>query len=111
MTKTTVRYENKRQWQTYTLKCLGHAGYAKEGEDIVCAAVSTLCYTLYNYIRKLEVEILFKTDEEKGFMYLSVTNYGPMNLKAVYAFEMAQAGLETIAENYPLNVSCEVEVI
>jgi len=33
--------------------CTGHAGYAKNGNDIVCAAVSTLVINTANAIEKL----------------------------------------------------------
>ena len=36
------------------IRIQGHAGYAKEGEDIVCAAVSTLSYTLMQCLRDAE---------------------------------------------------------
>ena len=29
----------------------GHAGYAEEGEDIICAAVSALAISFYNYFQ------------------------------------------------------------
>lgn len=112
MTKTTVRYENRRSRQTYTLICIGHAGYAEEGkDDIVCAGISTLCYTLHNYLTTLHGEIIFKIEEEKGYLYLEFTNYGAVDLRAIYAFEVIQAGLETLASNYPHNVSVNVDVI
>ena len=31
----------------FTVK--GHAGYAEEGQDIICAAVSAICYTAVGY--------------------------------------------------------------
>lgn len=35
------------------LEVSGHAGYAKKGEDIVCAGVSVLMYTLLNSLEEL----------------------------------------------------------
>ena len=112
MTKTTVRYENRKAWQTYTLICMGHAGYAKEGDDIVCAAVSILAYTLHNYLHNLGAgKMMFRVEEEKGFLYLEYTNQGKVDPKALHAFDVVKTGLETLAEAYPLNVNCKVDVI
>lgn len=41
MTNVTMEKFGTDIWIT----CYGHAGYAKPGEDIVCAAVSILCQT------------------------------------------------------------------
>ncbi|SER62848.1 ribosomal-processing cysteine protease Prp [Lachnobacterium bovis] len=47
-----VFYKNKRSRFTgFTVN--GHAGYAEEGEDIVCAAVSALVYSTENALDKL----------------------------------------------------------
>lgn len=35
---------------TYIFQCSGHTGYAAAGEDILCSAVSVLCYTLREYL-------------------------------------------------------------
>ena len=32
------------------IKVFGHSGYAEEGHDIVCAAISTLTESTYNYL-------------------------------------------------------------
>lgn len=36
---------------TYIFECSGHTGYADAGKDILCSAVSTLCYTLDAYLQ------------------------------------------------------------
>lgn len=52
---------------TYTLTAKGHAG-GKKGKDLVCAAVSTLFYTLAASIMEssvmLEEEPIFKDDDD-----------------------------------------------
>lgn len=47
-----VRYDKKRD--VHRLRVKGHAGYARKGEDIVCAACSILAYTLGQNARDLE---------------------------------------------------------
>lgn len=48
----------------------GHAGYAKEGSDIVCSAASTLVYTLANSIETIcgvpAEDISRMTDDEEA---------------------------------------------
>ena len=33
-------------YDTYLFECIGHTEYATAGQDILCSAVSILCYTL-----------------------------------------------------------------
>ena len=51
------------------LKALGHAGAARYGSDVVCAAVSVLITNTFNAIESLTEETLkCKTDESRGLM-------------------------------------------
>ena len=50
----------------------GHAGYAAAGEDIVCSAVTVLCFNTMNAVEKF-TEVPFKVDiDEKRGGYLKV---------------------------------------
>ena len=42
-----TRVYASRQGDRFRLECRGHAGYAESGKDVVCAAVSAICQTLY----------------------------------------------------------------
>ena len=50
MTKITI-FRNQDQ-AFLGFDCLGHAGYAEEGEDIVCAGISALVINTINSIEK-----------------------------------------------------------
>ncbi len=51
------------------VECEGHTGYAEHGEDIVCAALSSVIQTaVLGIIRIVGVNIGFETDEEKGYL-------------------------------------------
>ena len=52
---TTVRIRIKKLTVEVSVK--GHADY-NPGNDIVCAGISTLSYTLLNYLRQAEKEHL-----------------------------------------------------
>ncbi|WMJ88146.1 ribosomal-processing cysteine protease Prp [Anaerocolumna sp. MB42-C2] len=48
-------------------RCLGHAGFAKSGQDIVCAAVSVLVINTVNSIEHFTSDTFdLKEDENKG---------------------------------------------
>lgn len=40
------------------VKCFGHSGYAKSGQDIVCAAVSVLMINAVNSIEQLTSDVI-----------------------------------------------------
>lgn len=45
-------------------KVYGHSGYAEQGKDIVCAAVSSICQSaLLGIIEVLKINAFFKTGE------------------------------------------------
>lgn len=72
---TKVHFDAKE----LSLTMKGHAGYAEEGKDIVCAAVSILFYTLAEALEKSgalatpleksvdEGEVSLKATPKKGF--------------------------------------------
>ena len=52
----------------------GHAGYAENGNDIVCAGVSVLALNTINSIETFtEDEFTFDQNEEDGFMKIYLT--------------------------------------
>ncbi len=51
MIKVTVRYDLAGQPTGFS--CRGHAGYQTDGEDIICAAVTTLAATLISSLTDL----------------------------------------------------------
>ena len=51
------------------VECEGHAGYADEGEDIVCAALSSVIQTaVLGIIRVVGLNIGYETDEKRGYL-------------------------------------------
>lgn len=45
-----------KQGDTVWFRCEGHAGFAKAGEDIVCAGISTLAQSFAAFISALDAE-------------------------------------------------------
>ena len=67
MTKVTI-YKNVKN-ECVGFKALGHAGYAEEGEDIVCAAISILTINTMNAIETFtDADVFLNTDEELGLI-------------------------------------------
>ncbi len=65
MTSITI-YKNKDNLYT-GFDCVGHAGYADAGEDVVCAGVSALVINAINSIGSFtEEKFSVDTEEESG---------------------------------------------
>ena len=82
----------------------GHAGYAEEGKDIVCSAVSCLFYTLAETLSS-------STDYLKGYSINTEKGHIKAIPKPQYkaviqrTFFTICTGLSMIAEEYPENVT------
>lgn len=83
-----------------TIVVKGHSGYAPRGEDIVCAGISTLSFTLLRVVRDSEVDFV-EYGQSDGFMWLSF----PLtdDLRAIA--HAICAGYKLLSEKYPENVS------
>ena len=70
----TIDVKRKENYINF-VKIKGHAGYADEGFDIVCAAISSIATTTVNAIIKIDSEaIVYSEDEgslEIGILYYS----------------------------------------
>lgn len=95
--------------ESFGLRLSGHAGFAPEGEDIVCAAVSTLVFALLRYLERGEGTGMLKAKSirgpRKGFARLSASPEEGQRERLLGAFELAECFLELLAENYPGNIS------
>ena len=81
-------------------KALGHAGYAEEGEDIVCAAISILTINTMNAIETFtDADVSLEMDEEIGFIEYRIEE--PTKETSLLLDTMV-LGLQTMAddENY-----------
>lgn len=90
----------------YHLEATGHAGYSVNGDDIVCAGVSTLFYTLANYLDQKGADDLTASDGENFFIDCK----GLYHDEVVHtAFQMTVFGLMLLEEQYPDNVQVTEE--
>ena len=91
----TIIYDEKGK--DMSLQASGHAGYAPKGQDIVCAAVSTLMQSLAYSVDSGTV-----TCDPGGDNILRVQ--ANRSLDTLAKFELVIDGLYLLAQQYPENV-------
>jgi len=87
-----TRIELAKAEGEFSILCQGHAGYASVGNDIVCAAISTLTQTLIKYMLDRDIDCKFKVNS--GYLWI----YGK---GCTQAYDTIVAGLEMIEYSYP----------
>ena len=75
----------------------GHAGYAEEGQDIVCAAVSALIITTVNSLGKF-TDDKFDVQEKDGFVSIHFRN--DLSERGMLLMDSLLLGLTEIAGSY-----------
>lgn len=104
MTKITIFKKDDIIW-SYQVK--GHSGFAEEGKDIVCSAVSTATQmTLVGLkeVLKLKVESII----DDGFLQVRLLDGDENNKDAQILLNTMFLTLQDIAKNYAKNVKMEV---
>ena len=61
MTTVVIRKSGQSEYKSFT--CMGHAGYGKYPNDIVCAAISVLVINTINSLEELALEKMNCTAE------------------------------------------------
>lgn len=80
----------------------GHAGYAAAGEDIVCSAVTVLCFNTVNAVERF-TDIPFKceADEKRGgYLKVLFSLEGMTDHDTQLLLETLVMGLSDIASEY-----------
>lgn len=78
----------------------GHAGFAPEGQDIICASVSALVQTLVYSLEDL-TEDKIEYELSPGTVYIKYRN---LSERAQLLIDSFFVGIETISSNYPYHV-------
>lgn len=96
--------------KTLELEIKGHAEHGEKGKDIVCAAISTLFYTLGEALNQsvdmLECEPIFKDEDGEGTLSCKPKEEYSGNIALTYRAILI--GFELVANNYPKNVTFKV---
>ena len=92
------------------LKVKGHAKHGKKGEDIVCAAISTLFYTLGEALHQSEDMMTSPVviDDKDGNGYIKCSPKEEYVGNVTRTYWTILVGMELVANNYPNNVTFKV---
>ena len=85
----------------------GHTGYAEEGSDIVCAAVSALTQSTLNGLKNvLKAPVMFDIDDAAAILEARLTPEASEEQveKAQLLLQTLLEGLRAIERSYPRNV-------
>ena len=97
MNVVTFRLDDRQYVAGFSSK--GHAGFAEEGEDIVCAGISALVITTVNSIASLTNAVVHtKSDEFTGSIECMVDNYESSDVQLL--MNSLRLGLTGIQSNY-----------
>lgn len=110
MTKAKFIYD-KSMFKTFTIS--GHADYADEGLDIVCAGISATVITSLNLLMKLlKGKFSFTENQEEGFMNFEIINYD-IDSKTKSFIDLVvnnlYESLNEISETYPNHLKVKIE--
>ncbi len=96
---TKVQVTRTADGAVRSIRVAGHSGYAEEGEDIVCAAISALTMTTMNCLTDLLKEPAEVTEDEEKAEIRCCFQQVPSE-KAAFLIECYLFGLERIREDY-----------
>lgn len=113
MIEAVIYYNNQKQLCGYCIS--GHAGFAQQGEDIVCSAVSVLTINTVNAIEELtDTPFECQADEKKGG-YLKVMfsdiKKGIKNHDAEILLKAMLLGLEDLSKEYKKYIRLKYEEV
>ena len=100
MTKITIFRNRENEFLGFD--CLGHAGYADEGEDIVCAGISVLVINTINSLGIYTGE-KFSTDSDEETGMISLRFEKPAGHDADLLMKSLVLGLQGIQNTYGNN--------
>lgn len=95
----------------FSLRVNGHAGYAPKGQDIVCAAVTVLCYALGGMLLRAQDEGLLhgapEVELDDGEIRICCAPKARRPVRMIW--DTALLGMEMVANEYPEFVQFERE--
>ena len=99
----TITY-GSREPPSLTIR--GHSGYATQGTDIVCAAVSVLFQTLVNSLTEYTKDLVSVRSEPGDGLIMW---HSRISDKGRLLLDSALPGLRDVAEQYPEYVEFKIE--
>lgn len=97
--------------KTFELEVNGHAGYNNEGEDIVCAAISALFYTLAQALYESEEMLIEKPifKDEIGAGYLRCKPKKEYEGNIARSYWTILVGMQLLSEQYKKFIKFAIE--
>ncbi len=92
--------------RTYAIKAIGHAGFAKKGTDIVCAAVSVLLYTYAFELMNLKRSPII--NDIDTYVEVIPTKVEEDERIVLIVFNTILQGLHLVADDYEDHVKLEI---
>ncbi len=92
----------------FSFEIKGHSGYAEEGRDVVCAAVSAVSQTaLLGLLKVCDINVSYTVDDGYLKVVLPEDVSEEKRLKAEVILLTMREGLKDIADGYPRFVRLE----
>ena len=104
---TTVTFVKRSDGALIGYRAGGHSGFARAGEDIVCAGVSALTQSTLNGLQNiLKAPVKFDIDERTASLEAELTPEATEDQveRAQLLLETLLQGLQAIERSYPRNV-------
>ncbi|MCL6591257.1 MAG: ribosomal-processing cysteine protease Prp [Firmicutes bacterium] len=100
MVSVTLKRDSQNRVNGF--RCLGHAGYAKKGSDIVCSGISALTLTTIAALEKiLGLELKIRHNKKSNLLECNWVN-DPLRVdRAELIIQVMILGLTDIQEQYP----------
>ncbi len=105
---TKVYY--REYYDKYLLIVEGHSGFNKNGDDIICSAISILVYTLLNMLKDEESDKRLKLRREvinDGYFCVEVEPFDFSKQRTKGIIDTVIMGLSLLNEEYPEFVKLE----
>ncbi len=93
---------------TYIFECVGHTGFSASGSDILCSAVSILCYTLKDFLEDMEADGRISDlicDLRGGTAIIEFRTASDDDTSLLEAVCALLGGFRLLGDNYPEYIS------
>jgi uncharacterized protein YsxB (DUF464 family) len=108
MTDITIK---RRSGRVVAIQCDGHTGYGEEGEDIVCAALSSIVQTaILGLMGVVGVDVGLKRDDQKGHLSAKLPDKmtAQQKVQAAAILDTLLLGVQDLYEGYSDFINLEV---
>lgn len=108
MTEVVV---TRKEGSIVCVKASGHAGYSKSGEDIVCAALSSVIQTaILGLCNVAKIDCKYSINDDLGCLELEIPNLGKEDRhNADLILETMLCGIADLHEGYSKYIKLEVK--